>query len=98
MSDNEPLSKIIHELNNEEKDVLLWFLMGNILFRHPFPWRIEKDWSAEVYDAKNVRFINFRSEGSAQQFIDFAQKFNDEQERDSRNLMKELDIEIPEES
>ena len=49
-------------------------LVRPLLAKHPLPWRIDFDWSTEVYDAKDRIVITFpRTQAElAQELIDFA--------------------------
>lgn len=49
-------------------------LVRPLLAKHPLPWRVDFDWSIELYDAKDRIVITFpRTRGDlAQELIDFA--------------------------
>ncbi len=50
------------------------FLVRPLITKHPLPWRIDYDWSTELYDAKDQIVMTFprTSAALAQELIDFA--------------------------
>ena len=47
-------------------------LVRPLIAKHPLPWRVEYDWTAEVYDAKECLVIKLMNATQAQELIEFA--------------------------
>ena len=47
-------------------------LVRPLIAKHPLPWRVEYDWTAEVYDAKGRIVIKLMNGGQAEELIAFA--------------------------
>lgn len=47
-------------------------LVRPLIRKHPLPWRVEYDWTVEVYDAKGQIVIKLMTAVQAQELIDFA--------------------------
>lgn len=91
--EKEILSPVIHVMDRDNKNFFLWIMMCDLLSNHPLPWREDKDWSSEIYDANNKLVIKFPSTESSLDFIKFAEDFNKESETQNEELFKELGIE-----
>lgn len=47
-------------------------LVRPLIARHPLPWRVEYDWTVEVYDAKDQIVMKLMNDAQAQELITFA--------------------------
>lgn len=47
-------------------------LVRPLIKKHPLPWRVDYDWTAEVYDAKDQIVIKLMNGGQAEELITFA--------------------------
>lgn len=47
-------------------------LVNRLLGGHPLPWRVDYDWSVEVYDAKNVIVMSFPDAALAAELMEAA--------------------------
>ena len=67
-------------------------LVRPLLAKHPLPWRVDFDWSTEVYDAKDRIVITFpRTQATlAQELIDFAIELSAYDERGALEVKKLL--------
>lgn len=63
---------------------LLDLLMGHLLVHHPAPWRVERDWSWEVRDAKGHLVAAMPQSESAEDLVALAAKRQGENEAFSR--------------
>lgn len=56
-------------------------MLLSLMDEHPMPWRIEQDWSAEIYDANNQRFLTPSSTAAAEHIVQIATEFYIELEK-----------------
>jgi hypothetical protein len=73
------------------------YLVRPLLKKHPLSWRIDFDWSTEVYDAKDRIVITFpRTQAAlAQELIDFAIElaaYDAQGEADMKKLLADASI------
>ena len=47
-------------------------LVRPLIAKHPLPWRLDFDWTVEVYDAKDQLVIKLMTGVQAQELIEFA--------------------------
>ena len=47
-------------------------LVRPLIAKHPLPWRLEFDWTVEVYDAKDQLVIKLMTGVQAQELLKFA--------------------------
>ncbi len=53
-------------------DRLAGRLVRLLLGQHPLPWRIEYDWTVEVYDSNHSLIIKVMNDAEANELIDLA--------------------------
>jgi hypothetical protein len=68
-------------------------LVQPLIARHPLPWRIDYDWTVEVYDAKDQIVIKLMTAAQAQELIEFASELAAQDARGEAEL-KELLAEV----
>lgn len=71
----EPLPDTKDEMHEE---LLKWLIRDKLLKLHPLPWRMEQDWTDEVYDADGALVIKLPRRGLAQRLIFLAQELEAE--------------------
>lgn len=59
---------------------LLNLLVSDLVVRHPAPWRIERDWLWEVYDAKGLLVATLPRSEPAEALVALAVKHQAESE------------------
>ena len=47
-------------------------LVRPLIAKHPLPWRLDYDWTVEVYDAKDHLVIKLVNAAQAQELLEFA--------------------------
>ncbi len=73
-------------------------LVRPLIARHPLPWRVDFDWTVEVYDAKDQLVIKLMSAGQAQELITFAADLAAYDARGAievKKLLAEAGIDLP---
>lgn len=48
------------------------YLVLPLISKHPLPWRVDHDWTAEVFDAKGQLVIQLMTDAHALELIEFA--------------------------
>ena len=62
-------------------DVLLDLFIHHNLILHPLPWRIEMDWTFEVYGSDNALIVKCMNPAQANAVVKLANKEGREQEK-----------------
>jgi hypothetical protein len=63
---------------NEEsvEQIALATMLLSLMAEHPQPWRIDHDWSPEIYDANNKRFLTPSTTAAAEFIVKLAAEFD----------------------
>jgi hypothetical protein len=65
-------------------------LVEPLIAKHPLPWRIEYDWTVEVYDARDHIVIKLMTSAQAQELIAFATELAADDARGEAEVKKLL--------
>ena len=71
-------------------------LVRPLIARHPLPWRVDYDWTVEVYDANDQIVIKLMTAAQAQELIEFANElaaYDARGEVEVKKLLAEAGIE-----
>lgn len=70
---------------------VLWYFVHKLVDKHPLPWRIELDWTVELYDANNQCIDKYMQVAHAEQVIKLAEKIH-EDDKKATEWLKEQGI------
>jgi hypothetical protein len=71
-------------------------LVRPLIAKHPLPWRIDFDWTVEVYDAKDQIVIKLMNANQAEELIAFANElaaYDAQGEAEVKKLLADAGIE-----
>lgn len=78
-------------MNDESPESdLLWLLITPLMKDHPRPWRIEQDWTWEVYDASGGLVLKCMSPVEASLLCDLVKKYDADEKEFNRWMTGQL--------
>jgi hypothetical protein len=69
---------------------LLRLIVGDLLVRHPLPWRVVQDWTWEVRDANDAVVVKMPRSGPATDFVAYAERVRAERDEFAARFLSTL--------